>query len=238
MAEVEAAAGIALDTNYYHYAPWLAKQGRQAHGYLTGSGLPQRFCTIEGEVLPVYQAATQWPDEWFDDFGFNLEDATTVVTDMLDAAEQRFPSFFIANIHHDRYAAGAPYLARAWSCRLWSAAQTAAIPLWSAEQLLDFVQARDGARFARIARDGETLRFILLTPRSGQDLSVLIPAAWKGRGLTGLCVDGKGRAMTTHAFRGRQYALVTTRAARMVVEACYTQRTPAHGGRPASDGAS
>jgi hypothetical protein len=221
MAELEAAVGIELDTNYYHYAPWLVRHGKDAHGYLTGSGLPQRFCTAAGTVLPVYQAATHWPDEWFDDFGFSLAEATAAVTEMIAAAQESYPSVFVANIHHDRYTAGDGHLTRAWAHRLWDAVRARGIPLWSAEQLLDFVLARDRARFEEIAWDGERLSFVLHAPLPGQDLTVLVPVAWHGRVLAALHVDGGERDVVAHELRGRSYAAVTTRAARVVVEARY-----------------
>ena len=69
MAAIEADNGTRLDTNYYHYANWLlAASGKHgANGWFTGSGLPQRFSDETGTVLPIYQAVTEWPDEWFAD---------------------------------------------------------------------------------------------------------------------------------------------------------------------------
>ena len=78
MAEIEAEFGTRLDTNYYHYNGWLlAANGRNgAQGWFTGSGLPQRFSDANGNVLPIYQALTQWPDEWFADNGWTAAETS------------------------------------------------------------------------------------------------------------------------------------------------------------------
>ncbi|MBL8097454.1 MAG: hypothetical protein JNL73_24955, partial [Anaerolineales bacterium] len=63
-AELAASYGIALDTNFYHWGPWLQKtDGTWPHGYLTGSGQAMKFVKSDGTVLPVYQQLTQLVDE-------------------------------------------------------------------------------------------------------------------------------------------------------------------------------
>ena len=60
LPEIEAKHGIRLDVNYYFWPPeWVANRP----GFMTGSGMPMRFATLEGNVVDVYQAATQMTDE-------------------------------------------------------------------------------------------------------------------------------------------------------------------------------
>ena len=105
-AKFEAAIGTELDLNYYHY--WdmgkktsplvnnvetsfpllnLPTDKKLAHGYFTGSGLPQRFCDEHGAILPTYQLLTEWSDEFFADNGYTAAEVQLIVEGMLDDAE-------------------------------------------------------------------------------------------------------------------------------------------------------
>ena len=57
---VMAARGLRMDLSYYAVGsgPQQPDAGPQAHGYITGSGLPMRFVTRPAQVLPVYQQVT------------------------------------------------------------------------------------------------------------------------------------------------------------------------------------
>src|SRR4029453_10113469 len=58
--QVEFNKGIRLDTNYYYFPDtWILDRP----GMFTGSGMPQRFASLTGAMIDVYQAATQMTDE-------------------------------------------------------------------------------------------------------------------------------------------------------------------------------
>ena len=62
--DLQVAHGIAMDTDYYTWGPWLHKSdGSWAHGYITGSGLPMKFVKQDGTILSSYQQVTQLVDE-------------------------------------------------------------------------------------------------------------------------------------------------------------------------------
>lgn len=140
MAKIEAEFGTRLDLNYYHYYEFSAKyrgsfenvdfsklnlpvDKAKAHGYFTGSGLPQRFCDENGAILPIYQLLTEWTDEFFADnsfevlknsliplppgmtadMGYTVDEVKQVIKTMLIAAEHGYYSAFVANIHPVRY---------------------------------------------------------------------------------------------------------------------------------------
>ncbi|NJO84264.1 MAG: hypothetical protein HC828_16760 [Blastochloris sp.] len=70
-ADIAVAHGIALDTNFYHWGPWLQKSDNSwPHGYITGSGQAMRFIKTDGTILPIYQQLTQLVDEQL--FGIDL----------------------------------------------------------------------------------------------------------------------------------------------------------------------
>ena len=55
---------IALDTNFYHWGPWIKKADNTwPMGYITGSGQPMKFARVDGTIVPVYQQLTQLVDE-------------------------------------------------------------------------------------------------------------------------------------------------------------------------------
>ena len=93
MPEVEAKYGIRLDTNYYFWP----EHGSEPAGFMTGSGMPMRFSTAEGNVLDVYQAATQMTDESGQSYPFTAES----VVDRAQGPEG-FYGAFVANMHTDK----------------------------------------------------------------------------------------------------------------------------------------
>jgi len=59
-AEVSLQFGIRLETSYYYWpSAWITDRP----GLFTGSGMPMRFASTNGNVVDVYQATTQMTDE-------------------------------------------------------------------------------------------------------------------------------------------------------------------------------
>ena len=77
--------------------------------------------------------------------------------DMIAAAEAGNYSAFVNNVHPIRYN-GVDPITHAWANGLWAYAQTNDIPMWSAEKLLDFAEARDGTSFDHLAWNGTDLQ--------------------------------------------------------------------------------
>ncbi len=123
MAEIEANNNTGLDVNYYHYLPQLLGYGDNANGYFTGSGLPQKFMSESGNILPIYQALTEWPDEWFDDKGFSANQTAQIIEDMFTAANNGYYSAFVANIHHVRYDNTGGDITYDWANQIWNYAR-------------------------------------------------------------------------------------------------------------------
>ena len=190
MARIESEYGTALDLNYYHYYEFSSKQAfpdlafptskAGGGGYFTGSGLAQRFCDETGTVLPIYQLLTEWPDEFFYNNGFaGTEPFDLVIEPMLTAASTGYFSAFVVNVHHGPYGAVAsPLFTEPWVHKMWDRAQASAIPMWSAERLLDFVEARNGVVFSDVTWADGVLSFRFSTTGSGQGPGG--DAAWPG----------------------------------------------------------
>lgn len=217
MAEIEAQYGTELDTNYYHYLEPL--DGLQ-NGYVTGGASTQRIADENGTLLGIYQAATQWADEFFDMKGLTALQTYAETRGMIDAAEALdYPSAFVANVHQPNYNKHPAHIAQAWAHRLWDLAEERQIPLWSAEMLLDFTLARAGAQVDDASWDGSTLDFDFVNPDPGQPLSVLVPLQFGGEGLAALRVNGTPSAFSTVLLKGRAYATIDASGASTSVSA-------------------
>ncbi len=230
MAAIEAAHGTGMDMNYYHYI--ASGSPLDNWGYFTGSGLPQRFIDSPGQMLSIYQATTQWPDEWFADKGLSVQQTVDLITDMFEFAEENgFYSAFVNNIHQTRYA-GADSITPYWPSLVWEYCQNNDIPSWSGEMLLDFVEARDASQFENLSWtiDGSTgqgtLDFDFSTPEGGQDLTIMLPAFHEGFPLLQLLADGLAVTPIIEEIKGIEYAMLTTQETALHIEAIYAALVP------------
>jgi hypothetical protein len=88
-------------------------------------------------------------------------------------------------------------------------ANSRSVPIWSAEKLLDFLQARNQARTENITWNGTqlTFNFEALTPYNG--LTLMLPAQAGGNDLLSLESGGNPVAFTIETIKGYNYALFT-----------------------------
>ena len=140
--EEEEKAGINLDANYYYWPPSWAGT---LPGMFTGSGMAQRFLSLDGYFIDVYQATTQMTDE-----SGQAYPATAVA--LMDGAIQKgYYGAFVANLHTDGNNAGTYHDA------VIAAAQARSIPIITAEQLLEWTDGRNSSSFTNLARNGGTV---------------------------------------------------------------------------------
>lgn len=220
MARIEANRGTQLDTNYYHYLNAATVDPLSANGYFTGSGLAQRFIDENGELLDVYQAATQWPDEWFGNTGMTAAQAVEIMTTMFETAEREgYYSTFVNNIHPVRY--NGADITSAWSHAIWQYCQERSIPMWSAEKLLDFTLARNGSQFENIVYAPGSLAFDYVAGAGGFDLTLMIPFNWSDDLLQQITVDGAAIDWAVQEIKGVEYAMFTTPLAEARIAVAY-----------------
>ncbi len=91
--QVELNNGIRLDTTYYY---WPGSWVLDRPGMFTGSGMPQRFTSSTGQMIDVYQAATQMTDESGQTFPKNIDTLLNNATGALG-----YYGAFTANMHTD-----------------------------------------------------------------------------------------------------------------------------------------
>jgi hypothetical protein len=102
---------------------------------------------------------------------------------------------------------------------IWAHASEQGIPVLSAEAFLNFIEARNNARFDSVIWDGATLTFDFQTPHAGQELTIMLPAD----NLISIKVGDDFVGFTTESLMGRNYALFSSTAVSAHVVASYGQ---------------
>lgn len=203
-AEIAQSHGVRVDFNYYHGRQWRLPDGSWVQGYITGSGLPQRFVKEDGRLLDIFQVLTPWADEtqlYRQELG--IEGASRVVREMLDTAEQRYPTVFVANFHPGGFK---KRNTEPWARNMMREAVERGIPIWSGEELYRFISARDEARFSGLAWDGSRLSFEVDSGISPEPLTLMLPDPFGSLRLVSLTCDGAPVGYTSELFAGRRYA--------------------------------
>jgi hypothetical protein len=196
-AEVALAHGIRLDTNYYY---WPDTWVNDVPGLFTGSGLPMRFATATGTMIDVYQAASQMTDESGQSF-------PRTVDTLLDRAlgPEGYYGAFVANMHTDN-------AVHAGSEAIVASAQVRGVPIISAQQLLTWLDGRNGSSFANITWNGTTLGFSIAVASGATGLETLLPTTVGAKTLTGLTRAGVPVPYSAQTIKGVAYAIFASGA--------------------------
>jgi len=191
VAEIEAAHGIRLDTNYYYWPPgWV--QNRP--GMFTGSGMPMRFAKADGSLIDCYQASTEMPDESGESFP-SFCDA------LLERAQgpEGYYGVFTTNMHFDSSPHGG-------SDAVVASAQAHNVPVVSAKQMLTWLDGRNGSSFGGLTWSGNQLTFLIAVGSGARNLRAMLPMLAAVGQLTTLTRDGNPVAFTTETVKGIDYA--------------------------------
>jgi len=226
MAAIEAEFGTQMDMNYIHRIP--VADPRTHYGYATGSGLPQRFIDEKGRLLPIYQATVHWPDGLFFYADLTPEESIGLIRKMFEESKQGHYAAFVAGIHPVRFngMGGRDKITPIWPHLAWEYCRKNGIPSWSAEMLLKFVKARNGARFENInwqideKQNIMKLSFEFHTPTLNQKLTIMIPATWNNKTLQSITSDDKIVKYRHDTIKGIRYGMFTT-TAQACIEAIY-----------------
>ncbi len=190
---VELANGMRLDTNYYYWPDsWI--QNRP--GMFTGSGMPMRFADPDGSTIDVYQATTQMTDESGQTYPFTVD---TLLDNALGPLG--YYGVFTANMHNDSpTSAGADAII--------ASAQAHNVPIVSAQQMLSWLDGRNGSSFAGLHWSNHTLTFSVNHAATANGLQGMLPATSNdGSPLTSITRGGSSVPFTTSTIKGVTYAL-------------------------------
>ena len=201
MAEVELEHGIRMDANYYYWpGDWVADRP----GFFTGSGMPMRFASSTGDVIDVYQAATQMTDESGQTFPYTIDS-------LLDKAigPEGYYGAFTANIHTDEVQS--PY-----SDAIIDSALNRGVPVISARQLLKWADGRNGSYFGAFSSTATTLSFSVTVGQGANGLEVMVPKP-SGKSISGIQRNGGSVGYTSKVVKGQDYAVFFAIAGNYVV---------------------
>jgi len=191
--QIELKHGIRLDTSYYYWPPaWVNDQP----GMFTGSGMPMRFTDRNGNLINVYQAATQMTDESGQSYPFNTD---TLLNNALGATG--YYGAFVVNAHNDQgsYPGIGPDVI--------SSAQNHGVPIISAQQLLTWVDGRNASSFGSITWSGNTLTFNITQAAGARNLQAMLPTTGPTGTLSSITLGGNPVTFITQIIKGVSYAM-------------------------------
>jgi hypothetical protein len=189
-AEISRNWGIRFDMNYYYWpAAWI--NGRA--GFMTGSGLPMRFSSADGDLINVYQQETHLVDEVFNDD----RDAVERLVQRALGPEQFFGAF---GTHYDFH--------NSFDIFLMDLAQKYDIPMVSARQMMDWLDGRSQTDVLDQRWDGERLDFtIAADERTSDMLTAMLPSSLDKGHLVAITRNEIPVAFDTEVIKGVSYAL-------------------------------
>jgi hypothetical protein len=205
-ARLQASYGIRMNFDYYHVGPSLQKpNGEWPNGHLTGSGRPMRFIDEQGRLINLYQQHTHFADEhlipmdvpgWGGWPQLSAREAVEVVKKLLDRSVKHNDFCALGGqFHVDPFQLGGDPAEKASAFLDGSLAYAAelGVPIWSAQEWLNFTDLRHESNFTDMFWDSNASSLTLrLLPSEQHDstLTVLVPAQHAGKTIESLSVDG------------------------------------------------
>ncbi|GAP08769.1 hypothetical protein ATHL_03678 [Anaerolinea thermolimosa] len=230
-ARVQAAFGIGMNMDFYHYGTAFQKaSGEWVYGFFNGSGLPMKFVDEEGRLLTIYQQVTQLVDEhlmkmpWGGGWaGLNADQAVGVAESLLRRASA-VGAAVAAQFHVDPFAFEEPFAsnARRFMEGSLKAAVERGLPIWTAEAWYRFAEARQQARMSGWQADVPGGSFSLeLADALPAEVAILFPLHRGGARLQQIQVGGVEVAFTTVTQAGMEFGQVLLRGGRHQIDVRY-----------------
>lgn len=189
-ARIERSWGMRIDMNYYY---WPGDWVRGRAGFMTGSGLPMRFSDAEGNLINVFQQETHLVDEVFADHLYALER-------LLERATGPEGFYGAFGTHVD--------FTTAFDVDLMEMAIRHAIPIVSAQQLLEWTDARNASSFDTVKWDRGEMSFSLdIDPQTHGMLKAMLPVQSTQGTLTEIRSRGQRIDVVNETIKGVDYAI-------------------------------
>ncbi len=220
-AHLWAEMGISMDLNFLSTRP--------SHGkFMTGSGRAVRFVSEMGEVLPVWQQATQLEDDILlhsphygpnpHTYNLSSDEGVLFSSRLLTASFQHYHTPIVMNVHPHRYVRHSG----PWLDRTLAFAREHEIPIWGTLDWLSFVEARDMARIEQLAYDNSgRLTFSVTGIVGDAGLTLRLPIHHNGKTLSELRRAGEPLEVRTMTAQQRSYAFIPLDGGDLTFEAYY-----------------
>ena len=182
-----------------------------------GGAMPMRFCHTDGRLLSVLQQHTHLSDDvsfapdaglWkANDYSYRLSPAAfdVLLERMYSDITERLHTPFAVNLHPGNWVEFSR--PQGQSCVL--AAQRHGLPVWSFTQWCEFWLRRDGWQLEELTWQEGRLSFVAHGGEFDPHLRVALPAAFQGRKLHTVSIDGKQSEPVTARRYRRPMALVS-----------------------------
>ncbi|MCJ7567253.1 MAG: hypothetical protein MUO58_06910 [Anaerolineales bacterium] len=235
-ARVQAMLGIRMNLDYYHAGPLFVNGASECvTGHFTGSGLPMKFVDQSGRVMEIYQQNTQLVDEHFLDMPWGNDWPKVGSKNAIKISESLMQSSLAGSFcaiatqfHVDPFFTGGYWMreARNWLQGTLDFAMKNDIPIWSAEEWLEFVNVRQNACMDRFKWNPEAgeLSFDLsteVTPLRGK-LTLMFPNQHYDERLTGIRVNNKPSTLQEFRAGGITYSGIHLDPGRFHIKASYS----------------
>jgi hypothetical protein len=191
--KVEAAHGIRMDGNYYHYpGSWIGSKP----GFINGGGFPMRFADTDGSLIDVYQQNTNITDESNPPLPATID---TLLDDALGSLG--YYGAFGINMHTDSPTVNPGEDA------IVASAQARGVPVVSYKQLLTWTDGRNDSTIRNLAWNAGSLNFTIRVGTGADGLQTLLPVQGPGGSLTALSLDGNPVSYSVQTIKGISYAV-------------------------------
>jgi hypothetical protein len=190
-----------FDTNYYY---WPSSWVKDRVGMFTGSGMPMRFTDRNGNLVDVYQAATQMTDESGQSYPSNINT-------LLDNAtgSKEFYGAFVANMHNDSTGGGPP----PWKYpgpganQIVASAKAHGVPIVSSQQMLTWLDGRNASFYGSLSWRRNTLSFAINVGSGARNLVAMLPTDTSAGALDHVSFEGKPVTFSVETKMGVSYAI-------------------------------
>ena len=192
-AKVEAAHGIRMDDNYYHYpGSWIGNKP----GFLNGGGFPMRFADLDGSPIDVYQENTNITDE-------SNPPLPATINTLLDNAlgSLGYYGAFGVNMHTDSPTATPGEDA------IVASAQSRGVPIISYKQLLGWTDGRNASTIRGLSWNAGTLTFVTTVGSGATGLQTMLPTQGPAGTLSAVTCAGNPVTYSVQTIKGIQYAM-------------------------------
>lgn len=212
-AEIESRHGIGLDCNYAHYdngsdqGHFLGSMGYRQGNY-TGTGLTMKFANSKGKVIDVYQQLNNVYDQQYMEHK-DQDGYFNAFRGLMDRSirDEVYTSISV-RAHNNEY-----FFSKVPLMKMLDYAGTHGVPVWSEEQWLEFLRAKDDAIFTDLRWSGARLSFSIFSKRTFErDLACLVPFQYGSKKVTSILLDGGERKFDVVKIKGFEYARVLFKA--------------------------
>ena len=210
-AMLEEKNGIELDINYAHY-DINSTQGKNylgtpgySQGNFTGSGLVMKFANGKGKTVNVYQHFNAVYDQQYNEL-HDPEGFFNCFKGLVDRSlNNEIYSYVSIKSHNDEY-----YFSKEPLMKMLAYANSKNVPVWTAENLLDFIKMKDEASFSELNWLNNKLSFTLNSKlKHSYGLTFMLPASFAGNKLKIVTKNGEATPFSSRKVKGSDYAFVT-----------------------------